>query len=224
MTTVIAVGLMTTLTGCDQKPTTDAEKLSYAYGVQMAQSVQKAGLKLDARMVQQAFTDVFTGKVLQISPEEVQRGLLALSRQADENRQTVGEARSAGEKAFVENFMKQEGVQRTTSGVFYRIITNGTSGGPKPETLVKMHYSGSLSDGRIFDSTYQRGQASTLKLEALVPGWQEVVRLMTVGAKWEVVIPPDLAYGSAGNELIPPFSALKLEIEVLGIPTKTSKE
>lgn len=205
------------LFSCEKKPTTEIEQMSYAYGVQLAESAKKAGLELDPAMVHFAVRDVMKNKTLALSEAEVQTALLAMSRKAEELRLADGKNRLITEQKFVEDFAKQEGVKRSPGGIYYRIIKPGMEKGPHPTDKVKLHYTGYLSNGKIFDSTLQRGQASDLLIKALVPGWQEALRLMTAGAKWEIVIPPDLAYGTGGNSLIPPNSALRLEIELLAI-------
>lgn len=203
------------LVGCTKGPKSSLEKESYAYGHQLAVSANKSELKLNPTMVALAVDDVMRGRPARLSDQEIQSLLLSLSKKADQVRSEQTEQRRVAELKFVETYMALQNVQRSPQGVFYRVIRPGGSKDNRPRAVAKMHYVGSLSDGRVFDSTHLRGSPSEIKIDALPPGWQEAVRLMPVGAKWEVVIPPHLAYGPSGNDLIPPQSALKLEIELL---------
>ncbi len=120
-------------------------------------------------------------------------------------------------KAFRDSYAKLEGVQDTGTGIYYKVLTKGNGRQPGIGQTVVVHYKGTLIDGRVFDNSYDRGQAQVLKVRDVLPGWQEVLTLMPVGSKWEAVIPPELAYGEPGAGRVGPNSTLVFEIELIGI-------
>lgn len=115
---------------------------------------------------------------------------------------------------------QKEGVTTLSSGLQYKVLQQGPGSGPHPTTLdvCKIHYRGTFIDGRVFDSSYQRGKPVVFPLNRVIAGWSEILQLMHVGDKWEVYIPPYLAYGENGfGQEIAPNTALIFEIELLGI-------
>lgn len=113
----------------------------------------------------------------------------------------------------------------TASGLVYESLKEGTGDAPKATDTVKVHYKGTLLDGKEFDSSYKRGEPVTFPVGGVIPGWVEALQLMPVGSKWELYIPSGLAYGpgGAGNQ-IGPNSALKFEVELLSIEPKEATE
>jgi FKBP-type peptidyl-prolyl cis-trans isomerase FkpA len=126
--------------------------------------------------------------------------------------------KTAGEKFLAENKTK-EGVQTTASGLQYKIITAGNGVKPKATDTVKVQYTGKLLDGKVFDSSVQRGggEPAQFQVSQVIPGWVEALQLMPQGSKWEIYIPSDLAYGPAGMQTIPPASTLIFEVELLEV-------
>ena len=118
-------------------------------------------------------------------------------------------------RRFLEENKTKEGVITLPSGLQYKVLESGKGGSPGTEDLVVVHYRGRLLDGTEFDSSHKRGQPATFSLAGIIPGWQEILQLMGEGALWEVVIPPELAYGKAGaGGLIGPNQTLVFEIEL----------
>jgi FKBP-type peptidyl-prolyl cis-trans isomerase len=113
--------------------------------------------------------------------------------------------------------MTKEGVQVTESGLQYKVITEGSGAVPKEGDKVKVHYTGKLIDGNVFDSSVERGQPSEFFTNQVIKGWSEALLLMNVGSKWELVIPADLAYGDRATGPIPAGSTLLFEVELLDI-------
>ena len=103
------------------------------------------------------------------------------------------------------------------SGIQYTILKKGNGEVVKADDTIQVHYTGSLVDGTIFDSSIARNQPATLGVYQVIPGWQEILPKMNVGSKWKIFIPPSLGYGANGAGIIPPHSILIFEIEVLGI-------
>ena len=119
---------------------------------------------------------------------------------------------------FRQTYQQQEGVSETDSGILYRVLTPGTGAKPKGDDTVVVHYRGTLVDGTEFDSSIRRGQPATFSLGGIIAGWQEALQLMQEGARWEVVIPPELAYGSNGaGGAIGPHETLIFEIELIEV-------
>lgn len=120
-------------------------------------------------------------------------------------------------EAYLAANAKKEGVKVLPSGVQYKVITMGTGAVATDTTVVKVNYEGKTIDGRVFDSSYQRGEPVQMRANQVIPGWREVLKIMPAGSKWEVTIPADLAYGPNGQgQVIKPFSTLVFTIEVLG--------
>ena len=113
----------------------------------------------------------------------------------------------------------RDGVNVTESGLQYEVLQEGSGASPKATDNVKVHYRGTLLDGKEFDSSYSRGEPETFRLNEIIPGWTEGIQLMTPGAKYKFYMPPDLAYGArgAGGNVIGPNSALIFEVELLSI-------
>lgn len=124
--------------------------------------------------------------------------------------------KAAGDKFLAENKTKP-GVQTTASGLQYKVITEGTGVKPKATDTVKVHYTGKLLDGKVFDSSVTRGEPVEFPVSGVIAGWVEALQLMPQGSKWEVYIPSDLAYGPTGNQAIPPASTLVFEVELLEV-------
>lgn len=121
-----------------------------------------------------------------------------------------------GQKFLAENARK-DGVTTTPSGLQYKVITEGDGPMPALSDQVMVHYTGKLIDGKIFDSSVQRGQPATFGVGGVIQGWTEALQMMKVGSKWELYIPADLAYGERGNRSIPPNSVLVFEVELLAV-------
>lgn len=221
--TIVLVGctLLTTLPAlvmADTKPASDKEKFSYAVGYQVAQSLKQQGANIDLKTFNQAVKDVMSGSKLKLSMQEMQAAVETFQKQQMAERAAKGEkAKKAGEKFLAEN-KKKKGVVTTASGLQYQIIKEGTGAKPTTSDTVVANYSGSLIDGTVFDSSYKRGQPATFSLGKVIPGWQEVLPLMSVGSKYKVFIPSELGYGARGaGGTIGPNETLVFEIELLDI-------
>lgn len=195
---------------------TEMEKVSYSLGVSVANSVKAQGLQsIDAKAVGKAFEDVFEGKELVISEEEanviLQEYFQKLANKALEENQ------AAGKEFLIEN-AKRDGVVTTASGLQYEVLAQGIGASPKATDEVTVHYHGTLTDGRVFDSSVDRGQPATFPVNGVIPGWIEALQLMNVGSKYKLYIPSDLAYGERGaGQMIGPNSTLIFEVELISI-------
>ena len=118
---------------------------------------------------------------------------------------------------FLEQNAKKPGVKVTESGLQYRVIKEGTGEKPGPEDQVVVHYTGKLINGKVFDSSEERGEPATFGVNQVIKGWTEALQMMPVGSEWELVIPAEIAYGSRGQESIPPNSTLIFNVKLLEI-------
>lgn len=139
----------------------------------------------------------------------------------DRLRELLGQ-KSADASAANESFLKEnagrEGVTLLPSGLQYEVLQQGTGAMPGPRSTVTVHYEGKLTNGQVFDSSYKRGQPATFGVHQVIPGWTEAMQLMNEGAKWRLVIPPDLGYGARGaGGSIPPNAVLIFEVELISV-------
>lgn len=127
---------------------------------------------------------------------------------------------SAASRAFLEKTAKEAGVQKLPSGVMYKVVREGPANGVRPQLSdeVKVHYEGKLVDGKVFDSSYERGQPAAMPLQGLIPAWQEALQLMRPGDEWILYVPPEQGYGAEGaGGTIPPNAALIFRIELIAV-------
>ncbi len=192
------------------------DKLSYAIGMSMASNLVNSGLKqIDVESFVKAFTDVMDNATPSMSPQEANQLLQDFfSKRQDE---MLSNNLEAG-RAFLAENKKKENVITLDSGLQYEILTEGKGAVPKATDSVRCHYHGTLLDGTVFDSSVQRGQPAVFGVNQVIKGWVEALQLMSVGSKWKLFIPSELAYGEQGaGGSIEPNSALVFEVELLGI-------
>ena len=202
----------------DTTPGTDHEKFSYAVGYQVAESLKRQGAKIDLKSFYQAITDVMTDAKLKLSMQDMQGAVEKFQKQQMAERGAKGEAaKKAGEKFLAEN-KKKKGVITTASGLQYQVIKKGKGKKPTATDTVVANYQGALIDGTVFDSSYKRGEPATFALNKVIPGWQEILPMMSVGSKYKVFIPSELGYGARGaGNTIGPNETLVFDIELVDI-------
>jgi len=218
---LLIVGFAIVLSSCsnnatDKTPETEMEKVSYSLGVNVATGVKAQGLDtIDANAVAKAFKDVFEGNDLDISEEESMEVLQAYFGKLQAAAQE--KAGEAGATYLAENAAK-EGVITTESGLQYEVLTEGGGAKPTAADQVTVHYHGMLTDGTVFDSSVDRGEPAKFGVTQVIKGWTEALQLMSVGDKWKLTIPSNLAYGDKGaGGMIGPNATLVFEVELLGI-------
>jgi FKBP-type peptidyl-prolyl cis-trans isomerase FklB len=197
---------------------TDDQKLSYAMGTYFAMGITQQDVKLDVPAFVKAVEDVLNKNEPQISIQEMQEILTKYKETvAAEETMAIAKNKKAGEAFLTEN-KKKEGVVVTTSGLQYKILKQGSGAKPATGSSVTVHYKGTLVDGTVFDSSFDRGQPATLSLGQVIKGWQEAVPMMKTGSTWQIYVPSELAYGDrAASELIGPASTLIFDIELISI-------
>jgi len=204
----------------------EKEKISYALGMSLGNNWKRNALEPDQvslDIVMQGLRDSLTGAPTRMTEEEMRATLREFSKfmqekMQEKRRQEAEKNREAG-AAFLEENKKKPGVVTLPSGLQYRIIREGAGQSPKPTDTVLVHYRGTLIDGTEFDSSYKRGEPARFNVSGVIKGWTEALQLMKPGAKWELFIPPDLAYGDVGRPNIPPGSTLIFEVELISVTT-----
>ncbi|BFM13715.1 macrophage infectivity potentiator Mip [Simiduia litorea] len=196
-------------------------KMSYIFGANMASQFKQEGITLDPAALSLAVVDIQSGKENRISQEEMQQVMQEFQSQAQAKQEAkmkeVGAVNQQKSEAFLTANGTKEGVQTTESGLQYKVLTEGKGAQPTTDDSVTVHYKGTLIDGTEFDSSYTRGEPATFPVTGVIPGWTEALQLMNKGAKYELYIPSDLAYGPGGTGPIGPNSALVFEVELLDI-------
>lgn len=175
-------------------------------------------MEVDAEAVARGINDVLNQNPPAIDLNDVTKALQELGARAEAAQAEAFKAIEADNKAFLEENKKAKGVVVTESGLQYEVLTEGTGAKPTATSSVRVHYTGSLIDGTVFDSSVKRGTPAEFPVGGVIKGWTEALQLMTVGSKWRLTIPQELAYGERGaGASIPPFATLIFEVELLDI-------
>ena len=192
---------------------------SYGIGLQVGQQLSESGLQgLLPEALVAGIADALEGKHPAVPVDVVHRALREIHERADAVRRQRFQAMAAEGVKYLEENAKKEGVNSTESGLQFRVINQGEGAIPARTDRVRVHYTGKLIDGTVFDSSVARGEPAEFPVNGVIPGWIEALTLMPVGSKWELTIPQELAYGERGaGASIPPFSTLVFEVELLEI-------
>ena len=192
------------------------DKISYALGLSLGNNLLGSGVNaLGYGQLAQGIQDVMEQKKPKMSYEEAQTVIndffQSLQAEGGEKAQSEG-------KAFLEENSKRAEIVTLPSGLQYEIMTEGAGATPKATDTVKVHYHGTLIDGKVFDSSVNRGEPATFGVTQVISGWVEALQLMPVGSKWKLFIPSELAYGAQGaGQAIAPHSTLIFEVELLEV-------
>jgi FKBP-type peptidyl-prolyl cis-trans isomerase len=194
------------------------QRVSYGIGYNVGSSIAREGLvAIDREAIKAGLEDGLAKANTRVSETDLRAAFTALQQKAAAAAAVAGEKQLAAASAFLEKNRSRSGVTVTPSGLQYEVLTRGTGAKPKPTDTVDVHYHGTLLDGTVFDSSVQRGTPATFQVTGVIPGWTEALQLMSVGDKWKLYLPPNLAYGPRGTPNIPPNSALIFEVELLRI-------
>ncbi|HTQ63068.1 MAG TPA: FKBP-type peptidyl-prolyl cis-trans isomerase [Candidatus Solibacter sp.] len=205
---------------------TEKDKASYAIGLNIGRSMHKDSVDIDSSILVRGLRDGLAGGKTLMTDDEVRAALTALQTDLRAKREAKLQELAATNKkegeAFLAENKTKEGVVTLPSGLQYKILSEGT--GPKPTAAdsVVCNYKGTLIDNSEFDSSYKRGQPATFPVTGIIKGWSEALQLMPVGSKWQLFIPPDLAYGERGGPGggIGPNATLIFEVELMSIQPK----
>ena len=192
------------------------EKVSYALGLSLGNNLLGSGVNaLDYAQLAQGIQDVMEQNKPKMTYEEAQTVINDFFQTLQAK--AGGQAQSEG-IAFLEENSKRAEIVTLASGLQYEILTAGDGATPKASDSVKVHYHGTLIDGKVFDSSVNRGEPATFGVTQVISGWVEDLQLMPVGSKWKLYIPSELAYGAQGaGQAIAPHAALIFEVELLAI-------
>ena len=198
---------------------TEIKQSSYLLGYRQIESLQaQTQGVLDLEAYLQGARDFVDEAPNQVEGVDEMQLRLALQQALQAKQQEASAAVRADGDKFREEFAAREGVVSLPSGALYEVISAAEGDTPSAEDTVTTHYHGTLIDGTVFDSSVERGEPASFALNRVIPGWTEVLQLMSVGAKWRIVLPPELAYGDRGAGAdIPPGATLIFEVELLGI-------
>jgi FKBP-type peptidyl-prolyl cis-trans isomerase len=236
MKTTILIVATALLLGCQNKSTeveatalsleSQDQKVSYSLGANLAGRLATDGLPLDNESFIQAMRDVFEGKELQLTEEQMVEVMQAYQEQRMAEEQAKQELAATKNQTDSEAFLAanaaKEGVVVLDSGLQYKVINAGEGNMPAAADTVEVHYRGTLIDGTEFDSSYSRKETVSFPVNGVIPGWTEALQLMAVGSKWELYIPSQLGYGEQGaGGVIGPNAALVFEVELISISPAT---
>ena len=199
------------------------DRLSYALGMSMGNNFRASGVNnLNSDSFAAGVRAVFDGEKPLMTYEEAKEEIRVYFTALEEKQRAAAEAaakvNSEAGKKFLEENAAREGVKVTASGLQYEVLTEGNGPKPTAEDQVTVHYTGSLIDGTIFDSSIERGAPATFGVSQVIPGWVEALQMMNEGSKWRLFIPSDLAYGSQGaGPVIGPNSTLIFDVELIKV-------
>lgn len=215
---VIGLAAFSSIALAESKLKTQADKLSYTLGVQVAEQYKSNGIEINTKIFSEAVEEVLKGKTPRLSRDEMIQAIQMLQKEQVNRMKSVGDANLKKGQEFLASNKSKKGVIGLPSGVQYTIEKKGSGKRPTLDNSVVAHYRGTLIDGTEFDSSYTRGQPATFPVSGVIKGWQEVLQLMQIGAKWKVFIPPVLAYGERGaGPNIGPNETLIFDIELIDI-------
>lgn len=190
----------------------------YGIGLQIGQQLISSGLDVEPEAVVKGIFDVLNQNEPALDINTVTNALQELQQRAEAAQLEAFKALEEEGKAFLAENKKHAAVKETASGLQYEILTEGTGKVPAKTDKVRVHYTGSLIDGTVFDSSVKRGTPAEFPVTGVIAGWVEALQMMPVGSKWRLTIPHNLAYGERGaGSSIPPFSTLIFEVELLDI-------
>jgi FKBP-type peptidyl-prolyl cis-trans isomerase FklB len=226
----VALCLLLIASGCtaqDQRGKTRelktlTDRVSYGIGLNIGKDFKEQHIDVNPDLLAQGIRDAMNGGEVLMTEEEMQQAMMEFQQEmmaAQEKRMTEQASKNLQEgQAFLATNANKEGVVVLPSGLQYRVIEEGKGKSPTAQSMVTVHYRGRLIDGTEFDSSYERGEPATFPVAGVIPGWTEALQLMQEGAKWELFIPAELAYGERGaGQVIGPNSVLIFEVELLSV-------
>ncbi len=214
----IAVGKMTVSTNVLSN---EKERVSYAIGMKMGHDFQLQGIEVNPDTLVRGIKDVQSGGATLITPQEMRTTLTEYQKVIAAKMRQMREAAAAKNKAEGEAFLAgnktKPGIVTLPDGLQYKAISDGAGTVPMPTDTVSVNYRGTLIDGTEFDSSARAGHPAQFPVNGVIPGWTEALTKMKAGSKWQLFIPPNLAYGESGRPGIPPDSVLIFEVELLSV-------
>lgn len=219
----LVVGGAFSVAACAAKLESNKQKISYAIGQQIGQSIKGQNIDVDVDVLARSIKDVMKGNKSQLTEEEMRTAMMTAQQemQAKMSQQAEGNLKTGND--FLEANKSKEGVKTTPTGLQYKVLTEGKGKTPTEKDEVVCHYRGTLIDGTEFDSSYKRNEPATFPVMGVIPGWTEALKTMKEGEKRQLFIPANLAYGPSGRPGIPPNSVLLFDIELISIKKAAKK-
>lgn len=219
---VIGLGSVISLSvfvGCDKpaKLDNDLQRGSYAVGQTIGGNIKSQPLQLDLPALVAGLKDAVDGKPSKLKPEEVKDAMMKLQQQAMGKMSESADKNKKEGEAFLATNKGKEGWKTTASGLQYKVEKEGSGASPKDGDIVKVHYTGTFLSGEKFDSSRDKGEPIEFPVNGVIPGWTEALKIMKPGAKYQLAIPSDLAYGPGGKGQIAPNSTLLFDVELLDV-------
>lgn len=227
---IVGLGLLASQVGAEEdRPLgTQAEKASYAMGVEVAKAFQRQHVEVDADVLARGLRDALSGRKLLMNEEELRT---AMSAAREERRRRIASSkadRKAAGEAFRAQNARREGVVTLASGIQYLVLQPGEGERPKEGDTVRYHYRGSTIDGRVLDSSYRRGKPVEVAIARAPPAWREVLKSMPVGSRWQLVVPPEAERAVRGRGrkrgVVGRDDTLVYEVELLGIEPRRAAD
>jgi len=206
----------------DPELKSDKEKISYSIGMDIGGNLKRGAVEVDPDILAKGLKDSYGGGKTLLTEDQARQVIEGFqktlaAKKAEAMKKLSEKNKADGEKFLAEN-AKKEGVKSLPSGLQYKEITPGNGKSPKATDSVTTHYKGTLIDGTEFDSSYKRGEPATFPVSGVISGWTEALQLMKEGAKWQLFIPPNLAYGERGaGRDIGPNATLIFEVELISV-------
>jgi FKBP-type peptidyl-prolyl cis-trans isomerase FklB len=228
---VLGILFFVSLVSAEEKPVlkNQKEKVSYSIGLnvgrKLGDDLKKQSIDIDPNLITKGIQDALVGAKPLLTDQEIQETMIAFQKEMMAKWEEIGKKNKADGEAFLAENKKKEGVKTLPDGLEYKVINAGTGKKPKADDTVTVNYRGTLINGTEFDSSYKRGQPATFPVSGgMIKGWSEALQLMQEGAKWELFIPSNLAYGERGmGGIIGPNATLIFEVELVSIKEKTQE-
>ena len=193
------------------------DKVSYSIGLQIGSNLSRQKVEVNPDVLAAGIKDAIAGKP-QLTQDQIKDVMTQFEKDMEQKQKTLGEKNKTDGAKFLEENKKKPDVKTTASGLEYKVVKEGTGPMPKPTDMVTVNYRGTLINGTEFDSSYKRGQPATFPVNGVIKGWTEALQLMKKGSKFELFIPPNLAYGErAVGPDIGPNATLMFEVELLDV-------
>ena len=212
------LSIVTILSGCDKKPTSDKDKISYAIGQEIAQSIKRDNLDIDPAMLASSLKDGLNGKTPALTPEEMRAAMMLMQTNNQKKMADLASKNKEAGAAFLAANKSKPNIKTLENGLQYEVLKDAPKGKKAtPTSTVTVHYTGTLTNGEVFDSSRTRGTPAEFNLGQVIPGFKFGISLMTEGSSYRLFIPSDLGYGPQGNPKIPPNSVLIFEVELIKV-------
>jgi FKBP-type peptidyl-prolyl cis-trans isomerase FklB len=197
------------------------EKISYILGMDIGNNLKRQSIDVDTSILARGVKDAFSGSQPLLTEQDIRETMAAFQKEMMAKQEELAKKNKKEGEAFLAGNKKKEGVKILSSGLQYKVVKAGTGKKPKLTDTVTVNYRGTLINGTEFDSSLRRGQPASFQVNGVIPGWTEALQLMEEGAKWQLFIPSNLAYGERGaGRDIGPNATLIFDIELISIQEK----